>query len=42
VTASFGVAQRGANQRSLDALISTADDYLYQAKDLGRNRVSHA
>ena len=42
ITASFGVAQRSANQRSLDALISTADDYLYQAKDLGRNRVSHA
>lgn len=42
VTASFGVAERRADQRSLDALISTADDYLYQAKDLGRNRVSHA
>jgi diguanylate cyclase (GGDEF)-like protein len=42
VTASFGVAQRGANQHSLDAVISSADDYLYQAKDLGRNRVSHA
>jgi diguanylate cyclase (GGDEF)-like protein len=42
MTASFGVAQRGPNQRSLDALISVADNYLYQAKDLGRNRVSHA
>ena len=42
ITASFGVAQREANQRSLDALISTADDYLYRAKDLGRNRVGHA
>ena len=42
VTASFGVAQRGTQHRDLDAVISTADDYLYQAKDLGRNRVSHA
>jgi len=42
VTASFGVAQRGAPHRNLDALISTADNYLYQSKDLGRNRVSYA
>ena len=42
VTASIGVAQRGTQHRDLDAVISTADDYLYQAKDLGRNRVSHA
>lgn len=38
VTASFGVAQRGRGQQSLDALISTADDCLYEAK-AGRNRV---
>lgn len=42
VTASFGVAQRESHQRSMDVLISAADDYLYQAKDRGRNRVSHA
>ena len=42
ITASFGVVQRGTRDRSLDALISTADKYLYQAKDLGRNRVSYA
>ncbi len=42
VTASFGVAQRGTQHRDLDAVISTTDDYLYQAKGLGRNRVSHA
>jgi diguanylate cyclase (GGDEF)-like protein len=42
VTASFGVAQRQPKHPSLDALISSADDFLYQAKDLGRNRVSHA
>jgi diguanylate cyclase (GGDEF)-like protein len=40
-TASFGVAQREKQQRSMDALISLADDQLYRAKDLGRNRVSH-
>jgi len=40
-TASFGVAQREKHQRSMDVLISLADDHLYRAKDLGRNRVSH-
>lgn len=39
--ASFGVAQRGAHHTSLDALISSADDYLYQSKNQGRNRVSY-
>lgn len=40
-TASFGVEQRGTHHSSLDSLISTADDYLYQAKDRGRNQVSN-
>lgn len=40
-TASFGVAQRTAQCISMEALISTADDYLYQSKREGRNRVSH-
>lgn len=39
VTASFGVAQRESQHRSLDALISSADKQLYLAKHLGRNRV---
>lgn len=42
VTASFGVAQRGPEHSSLDALISTADKYLYQSKSAGRNRISCA
>ena len=42
VTASFGVAQREPHHHDLDALISTADNYLYQSKEMGRNRVSHA
>jgi diguanylate cyclase (GGDEF)-like protein len=42
LTASFGVVQRGAAHRNLDGLISSADHYLYQAKEMGRNRVSHA
>ena len=42
VTASFGVAERKAHHHSLDALISTAHNHLYQAKDAGRNRVSYA
>ena len=39
VTASFGVAQRTIEHNSLDDLISTADHYLYQSKDRGRNRI---
>jgi len=39
ITASFGVAQRRASHQTLDAVISTADDHLYKAKDMGRNRV---
>lgn len=40
-TASIGVAQRENHHRNMDVLISLADDQLYRAKDLGRNRVSH-
>lgn len=40
ITASFGVAQRDKRHVSLDALISAADKYLYQAKETGRNTVS--
>ena len=40
-TASFGVAQRTAECESMEAIISIADDFLYQAKREGRNRVSH-
>ena len=40
-TASFGVAQRQAQHRNLDALISSADRCLYHAKDLGRDRVHY-
>jgi len=39
VTASLGVAQRSTDHTTLDNLISAADLYLYQAKDMGRNRV---
>lgn len=42
ITASFGVAQRGPHCPNLDALISAADKYLYQSKEGGRNKVSHA
>ena len=42
VTASFGVAQRASHHHNLDAVISSADKYLYQSKDTGRNRVSYA
>ncbi len=40
--ASFGVAQREAHHASLDSLISSADNYLYQSKDKGRNQVSYS
>jgi len=42
ITASFGVAQKDADHATLDALISAADDYLYQSKQQGRDRVSSA
>jgi len=38
-TASFGIAQRTEKHSSLDDLISEADQYLYQAKNNGRNTV---
>jgi diguanylate cyclase (GGDEF)-like protein len=41
LTASLGVAQRDTHHHTLDALISTADKYLYQSKETGRNRVSY-
>ena len=39
-TASFGVSQR-TYQETLDSLISEADGFMYQAKKLGRIRVSY-
>ncbi|WP_455384398.1 sensor domain-containing diguanylate cyclase [Acidihalobacter prosperus] len=42
ITASFGVAQREPWHKSLDALISSADKRLYEAKGLGRDRVVSA
>lgn len=42
VTVSLGVAQLNNQHHSLDDLISTADHYLYESKDKGRNRVSCA
>ncbi len=41
ITASFGVAQRHAHT-TLEDLIRSADQALYQAKHLGRNRVEQA
>jgi diguanylate cyclase (GGDEF)-like protein len=38
-TASFGVAERSADSSDLQALISSADRLLYEAKAGGRNRV---
>ena len=40
VTASVGVAQKEDAHGTLDALIATADECLYQAKQQGRNRVA--
>ena len=40
VTASFGVAQQEAPHLTLDALIASADECLYQSKQQGRNRVT--
>ncbi len=42
ITASLGVAERGASMSTLDALIKAADEAVYAAKDAGRNRVSLA
>jgi diguanylate cyclase (GGDEF)-like protein len=39
LSASFGIAERGAHE-SLDQLINDADEWLYRAKEAGRNRVS--
>ena len=39
VTASFGIAQFGAENDEFDKLLSEADVALYQAKQAGRNRV---
>ena len=38
ITASFGVAEFASGD-SLSSLIARADDYLFEAKRLGRNRV---
>jgi diguanylate cyclase (GGDEF)-like protein len=40
LTASFGVAQKGGDHATLDALIAAADNCLYQSKQQGRNRVT--
>lgn len=40
LTASFGVAQREGHHGTLDALIASADECLYQSKQEGRNRVT--
>ena len=39
LSASFGIAERGEHE-SLDQLIHEADEWLYHAKESGRNRVS--
>lgn len=41
ITASFGVVERTEKHPTLEALISSADSYLYAAKGKGRNCVSH-
>ncbi|WP_237763380.1 sensor domain-containing diguanylate cyclase [Thiobacillus denitrificans] len=40
VTASFGVAQKRSGHSTLDALIASADECLYQSKQQGRDRVT--
>lgn len=40
VTASIGIAQAESEHFTLDALIASADECLYQAKQQGRNRVA--
>lgn len=43
VTISLGVATLwGENFRSIDALVRTADEFLYKAKQAGRNRIATA
>jgi len=42
VTASFGAATMTAEMDSFDDLVSAADKALYQSKENGRNRVTHA
>jgi diguanylate cyclase (GGDEF)-like protein len=42
VTASFGVAEGEAGEASCEALLRRADDALYRAKKMGRNRVETA
>jgi len=42
LTVSFGVAQKDGHHTTLDTLISSADKYLYQSKQQGRNRVSYS
>jgi len=41
VTASFGIASNANCDMSLDNLISKADEALYRAKQLGRNRIEY-
>jgi diguanylate cyclase (GGDEF)-like protein len=40
ITASFGIAQQKVPHLTLDALIASADECLYHAKQAGRNRVT--
>ena len=39
LSASFGIAERGEHE-SLDQLLHEADEWLYHAKESGRNRVA--